>query len=191
MVTRLELNEKTREEIQNTLQQDLDVYKISIDEITEVSELVQLENELMKEHDEFQSTLRQTNYKLPDSVEFENETHKKKVVADNIAHFLNKQEVEWSYTLGLYQLVKLWRNIGEEIPYDAYDSTLRILNQTKFKGFNEWRDILVANEYLSACHFEYAKDTSYMIYLANKHNIIMDRMKLVSPTPEAVESEEV
>lgn len=181
MVTRLELNEKTHSEIQATLQQDLDLYKISVDEISEVSELEQLESDLMKEHDEFQLVLKQTNYKLQESVDFEGGNYKKSVVAENIAYFLNKQEVEWSYTLGLYQLVKLWRNVGEEIPYDAYDSTLRLLNQTKFKGFNEWRDILVANEYLSICHLEYVRDTSYLIYLAQKHNIIMDRMKLVSP----------
>ena len=45
MVARLELNEKTHNEIQATLQQDLDLYKISVDEISEVSELEQLESD--------------------------------------------------------------------------------------------------------------------------------------------------
>jgi quinol monooxygenase YgiN len=88
----------------------------------------------------------------------------------------------------MYQLIRLWRSANlTQISYEAYDSTLRILNQTKFKGFEEWKDILVVNEYLSSCHMQYVKDTSYMIYLAQKHNTILDRMKMISP--EVVQAE--
>ena len=181
MITRDELNEKTRKEMQDLLTQNLESYKISINEIDDVEELKKLEDELMKEHDSFQERIKEITYQLQDDVIFDGELYKKSVIAENIAYFLNKMEVEWSYTLGLYQLVKFWRCDEKEIPYEIYDSTLRILNQIKYKGYNEWRNILATNEYLSSCHAEYAKDTAYMIYLAQKHNTILDRMKLVSP----------
>ena len=182
MVTREELNGKTHGDIQAILQDDLEAYKLEIDSIDDKETLLEFEKNLMVDHDTFQAQLKVTNYALGDNVVFEGEEFKKSKVADDIAYFLNKHEVEWSYTLGMYQLVQLWRSADlNQISYEAYDSTLRLLNQTKFKGYSEWRDILVVNEYLSSCHFEYVKDTSYMIYLAQKHNTIMDRLKLISP----------
>jgi hypothetical protein len=118
---------------------------------------------------------------LGNSATYEDEVYKKSNIVDNIVYFLNKNEVEWSYTLGLYQLVKLWKSNADTITYEAYDSTLRILNQTKYKGFKEWTDILVINEFLSSCHAEYVRDTSYLIYLAQLHNTLIDRLKMVSP----------
>lgn len=182
MVTREDLKGKTIAEIKDTLQHELDVFKITVDEITEEQELLDLEKELMKEHDETQKALKETVYELKDSVMFDGKEFKKSRIADNIAYFLNKHEVEWSYTLGMYQLVQLWRSANlTQISYEAYDSTLRLLNQTKFKGYGEWEDILAVNEYLSSCHEAYVKDTSYLIFIAQKHNTILDRLKLVSP----------
>lgn len=182
MVTRDELKGKTIAEIQAALQQELDTYKITVDEISDEQELLDMEKELMKEHDETQKALKETVYELKDSVMFDGKEFKKSKIADNIAYFLNKHEVEWSYTLGMYQLVQLWRSANlTQISYEAYDSTLRLLNQTKFKGYGEWEDILAVNEYLSSCHEAYVKDTSYLIFIAQKHNTILDRLKLVSP----------
>lgn len=182
MVTRDELKGKTIAEIQATLQQELDTYKITVDEISDEQELLDMEKELMKEHDETQKALKETVYELKDSVMFDGKEFKKSRIMDNIAYFLNKHEVEWSYTLGMYQLVQLWRSANlTQISYEAYDSTLRLLNQTKFKGYGEWEDILAVNEYLSSCHEAYVKDTSYLIFIAQKHNTILDRLKLVSP----------
>jgi hypothetical protein len=189
MVTRISLNEKNQAEVQSILQEELDMYKITVDEISDENGLLEMEKSLMAEHDNFQAILKQTKYALKDDAVFDGETYKKSAITDNIAYFLGKMEVEWSYTLGMYQLVQLWRTDVKEIPYDAYDSTLRILNQIKFKGYNEWRDILVANEFLSSCHAEYVRDTSYLIYLSQKHNILLDRLKLVQPLPEETQKD--
>ena len=186
MVTREELKEKSVQEVQDLMQTDLENYKEEISSINEEAELLDIENALMKEHDEYQKVLKDVVYQLPESANFEGETIKKDEITKNIAYFLNKNEVEWPYTLGLYQLIKLWKTKGlKEISYDAYDSTLRLLNQLKYKGVTEWKDILVINEYMSSCHSEYVKDTSYLIYLSQKHNVILDRMKLVSPVQNA------
>ena len=188
MVTREELNGKLQQEVQAMLQEDLNVYKITVDEIGDENELLEMEKSLMDEHDNFQASIKQTVYSLNNEVVFDGDLYKKSDITNNIVYLLNKHEVEWSYTLGMYQLVQLWKTDLKEIPYEAYDSTLRILNQTKFKGYSEWRDILVINEFLSSCHAEYVRDTSYLIYLSQKHNILLDRLKLITPVPEEAQN---
>jgi hypothetical protein len=190
MVTRISLNDKTQQEVQSMLQADLEEYAVMVNEIADKEGLLNMEASLMTEHDNFQAILKQTNYDLVDEILFDGEVYKKSEIADHIAYFLNKHEVEWSYTLGMYQLVQLWRNANiTQIPYEAYDSTLRVLNQTKFKGYTEWRDILAANEFLSSCHAEYVRDTSYLIYLSQKHNILLDKLKAQEPQEEAPTAE--
>lgn len=182
MVTRDELVGKNVKEIQAALQDDLTVWADEIALIDSQEKLEELEKEVMAEHDKVQLDLKSVVYDLPESTVFDGKEFKKSKIMDNIVYFLGKHEVEWSYTLGMYQLVRLWRTSNlTQISYEAYDSTLRLLNQTKFKGYGEWEDILAVNEYLSSCHEAYVKDTSYLIYLAQKHNTILDRMKLVSP----------
>lgn len=190
MITRVDLNEKTREEIQEALGQALEAYNVELGELNTVEELQEKEQELMKIHDEFQAELKERIYELPNTASFDGEEYKKSKICDNIVYFLNKQEVEWSFTLGLYQTVKFWKTVENTISYEAYDTTLRLLNQVKYKGVKEWEDILVINEFLSACHLEYAKDASYLMFLAQAHEAIMNRAKLLQPVePSAHEVE--
>jgi hypothetical protein len=41
---------------------------------------------------------------------------------------------------------------------------------------------------MSACHADYLRDTAYLIYLADRHNIILDQLKKIeSPVDQEVE----
>ena len=111
---------------------------------------------------------------------------------DKIIYFINKNEVQWQYTLGLYQLCRFWKNTSNEvITYGQLDSTLRILEQQKFRGFDEWRNILLVNEYMKALHEDYTKDLAVQIALSQKHNSILERMDLIGKvtTDEGHEAE--
>ena len=57
----------------------------------------------------------------------------------------------------------------KEIAFGPLDSTLRLLDQCKFQGMTEWRDILIVNEYMKALHEQYAKDTTALLW----HNVTM------------------
>ena len=93
---------------------------------------------------------------------------------------MNRSEVDWQFTLGLFQLVKLWKEKDlQTIDYNAFDSTLRLLNNLKFKGFSDWRNILAVNEYMKGCHEPYSIDTAYMIFLNQKHQEILNRITLL------------
>ena len=78
--------------------------------------------------------------------------------------------------------IQLWKSpTFTEINFGALDSTLRLLDQCKFQGMSEWRDILIVNEYMKALHEQYAKDTTRHIAIAQKHDAIIKQRDLIEP----------
>ena len=178
------LNENTLEVVSKQFDQELQDFAVQlgmdgVDQLDEAQmdelekELDKFEEEIMKEHDEVDAYLRTVQYQLPDSAIFDGEKYSLNDITKLIVYFINKREVEWKYTLGLYQLVKFWKSQNPTIiDYGVYDSTLRILNQNTFKGYQEWKDILACNEYLKSAHESFSKDTSWLIFVSEKHNMI-------------------
>ena len=140
-------------------------------------ELGEYEKEIIEAQDKYSETLNSIVYKLPDNVKFEGNEIDRVVVAQYISEFINRSEVDWSYTLGLYQLYNMWTNDIKEIGYKPFDSTLRILNQLKFKGKTDWEKILIINEYLSGLHNAYTKDTYLFVYFSELHNMILSELQ--------------
>lgn len=179
------LNENTLEVVAKQFDQELQEFSIQVGEVSELDQLDVLEEEIMKEQDKVDAYLRTVQYQLPDSTVFDGEKYSLNDIAKNIVYFINKREVEWKYTLGLYQLVKFWKSQNPTvIDYGVYDSTLRILNQNSFKGYQEWKDILACNEYLKSAHESYSKDTSWLIFVSEKHNMIMSQRDLLAKNAE-------
>jgi hypothetical protein len=180
-MTRQELEGKTYEEVANLFDQELDEYNKKVDEVMDQEVLNSMESDLMKEMDENNTYLKQVEYELPNAVEFNGKRWTKNDIAAKIIYFLNKNEVEWSYTLGLFELVKLWKNKDfAKISYNLYDQTLRTLNQVKFKGYDEWESILAVNEYMKLNHDNYTKDTATILLTHQKHDAVLKRMQLIA-----------
>ena len=182
MIKREDFNGKQYEEMAAALQADLVMYTEEVAKFETLDECTAEEQTLMASMDEIQKRLDTVEYELPKDTIYEGVKYSKKDVATKIIYFLNKIECKWEQTLGLYQLVKLWKGQDfNSIQYRVYDSTLRCLNTVSFKGSSEWLDILVVNEYLSQCHNEYSLDTGMLVYLSEMHNIVMNRMKELDP----------
>jgi hypothetical protein len=183
MIKREDFNGKTYDEMLAAMQADLATYSETVSNFNTPDECAAEEQVLMASMDEVQERLSSVEYVLPDKTEYNGKKYSKKDVAAKIIYFLNKLEVKWEQTLGLYQLVSMWKSDDfKQIPYAVYDSTLRCLNQVSFKGMQEWTDILVINEYLSTCHNAYSLDTGMLLYFSECHNIVMNRMKELDPT---------
>lgn len=182
------LLEHNMEEVAAQFDQELREFNDMVNTIDNVEQLKELEEQILKEQDEVNAYIKEVKYELQPSVVFDGETYKLADVAKNIIYFINKREVEWKYTLGLYQLVKFWKSSNPTtVDYGTYDSTLRILNQNSYKGYSEWKDILVCNEYFKSAHDSYSKDTSWLIFESEKHNIVMDRMQALGALQEEIE----
>lgn len=182
MIKREDLVGKSQEEIQAVITEDAQLFAVQISELASEEEILNKERELMEVMAENEEYMKGIEYTLADSVTFDNTQYNKETVGKMIADFIATQEVEWSYTLGLFELVKLWKNSNlEKIQYHAYDSTLRILGTLKYKGVESWRKILTVNAYLGQCHNDYVRDTSYMLYLSQLHNTLIDALKKLHP----------
>ena len=187
MIKREDFNGKTYDEMLTAMKADLVLYAETVANFKTLDECTAEEQVLMASMDELQEHLDGVEYELPTNTEYDGKKYSKKDVADKIIYMLNKLEVKWENTLGLYQLVTLWRNKDfAKIPYRVYDSTLRCLNQVTFKGYQEWTDILIINAYLAQCHNEYSLDTGMLIYLSECHNVLMNKMKDLNPQDESV-----
>lgn len=182
---------ETAQEMAERLQKDLDEYKDFIATINSQEKLDELEKEIMTEMDKNDTHLKEVRYQLPDSCTFENTKYSRADVAGKIIYFVSKIEQSWQYVLGLYELCKRWKtNDLKEINFGALDSTLRLLDQCKFQGMTEWRDILIINEYMKSLHEAFAKDTTVTIWLSQKHNEIIKRRDLIDPVKSKAEDKQ-
>ena len=187
MIKREDFNGKKYEEMMEAMQNELVLYTEMVNGLETIDACIAEEQILMASMDEVDARLNTVLYELPEHVEFGNKKYSRKDIISKVVYFLNKIEVKWEHTLGMYQLVDLWKGDNfTQIPYRAYDSTLRCLNQVSFKGMQEWTDILAVNEYLSIAHNEYSLDTGMLIFYSECHNVLMNRMKELNPTDETV-----
>lgn len=181
MIKREELAGKNQQEVQTMLESDIHVFQVEVTELADEAATIDKEQELMSLMNENDTHLRTVVYPVSEEVTYDGTLVNKKTACNMIVDFIASQEVEWSYTLGLFELCKIWKSCPETIQYHAYDSTLRILGGMKYKGYESWRKILTINEFLGSCHEEYMRDTAYMLYLSNLHNIVIDALKKFNP----------
>ena len=187
MIKREDFNGKKYEEMMEAMQNELVLYTEMVNGLETIDACIAEEQILMASMDEVDARLNTVLYELPEHVEFGNKKYSRKDIISKVVYFLNKIEVKWEHTLGMYQLVELWKGDNfTQIPYRAYDSTLRCLNQVTFKGMQESTDILAVNEYLSVAHNEYSLDTGMLIFYSECHNILMNRMKELNPQDTAI-----
>ena len=106
-----------------------------------LDELEKIESELIAEADENDQTVSKLEFDLPKD--------NYKVVAEGIRMLLNKQTVQWQYTLGLVGLYDFWNpeKRAKKIPFAQLDAILRTLGQMQFTGYNEWAAVVAINKY--------------------------------------------
>lgn len=185
----------TIEEFQKDLQAKLDEFKQNLKDTpvpegsSYVDEIKKYEDELMEILKDFEEYIKTVEYDLPKAVNYNGSEYVKSKVSNTIINFLNKIDVDWQHTLGMFQLVDFWKKSmnTDKIPYGVLDSTLRCLGGLKFRGYTEWNDILTINEYFKQVNEEYGKDLAISIFLAKIHSMIMDELQMNSPVEQVNE----
>lgn len=181
--SREELTGMEFKELQRALEENLNEYGEELKKLKK-KDLEKEEENLIKIQEDFDIVIGETEYELPDTSEYRGYTTSRKDLAAKIIYFLNKLECNWQTSLGVYEAITLWKNIGKTISYATYDSTIRILGSMRFKGETELRDILIINHFLTTAEQAYLRDTIYIQYLAGKHNAVMQAL---NPQPEEVD----
>lgn len=174
------LNEQDFEKIGQLLEADVVTFTDEISDLT-TEELKEKEAELMETFKENETYLSEVQYELASSVEYDGTNVKRSDIASKVIGFLNRIEVPFQASLGLYQCIRFWKTAGAtpdtKIPYGAYDSTLRLLGQLKFKGETDCFDILVVNNWFATAHDGYKRDNIWTQYLSAKHQAIMTALE--------------
>ena len=142
------------------------------------AELEAREQEIIKKADENDAAVAKKEFKLP--------TENYKIVASGIQSLLNKQTVEWQYTLGLLSMYEFWNpdKYSKTVTYPMLDATLRTLGEMKFTGYEEWAKVVAINKYFESLRAEYEETTESIYDIANEHNAIIDELSLRKPQSE-------
>lgn len=174
---------------------EVKVFTESLQKIESVDELNDLEKEIVEKIEENEKRVADVKYELEDQVEFRGQVFNRSTIAGFVADLLDKQQVGWQMTLGLFDLIDFWKKISQDkknttetIPYAYYDATLRFLGQQQYKGYDECKKVLLANNLFTVARDKYLEDLSYTYFLANKHNAVLERIDAINSlnTPGAV-----
>lgn len=185
-LNRKELMEKDVKDIQNELEAAVVAYSEEINAIDNIEELKKREEALMEEFKEDDEYLKSAEYELGDDVEYDNRKVKRSEIIAKIVGFLNRIEVDFRSSLGIYQGIRYWKTQANgKIPYPIFDNTIRLLGTLKFRGEQDCFDILVVNNWFAAAHDAYIRDNAWTNYLAALHQTIMTRMETLEKTSTA------
>ena len=171
------LAKENLQEIAKELEADIALYTEELSGMDREA-LKQAENDLMKDFDANDEYISGVEYELPDEIEYDGRKIKRAEITTKIVSFLNRIEVQFQATLGLYQCIRFWKTRGTgKVPYGAFDSTLRMLGTLKFKGEQDCFDILVTNNWFTAAHDQYSRDNIWTQYLHARHQAIMQTLE--------------
>lgn len=154
-------------------EKDLHDYRKSLEGKTR-EELETLEKELVTEAEAIDKEVATTEFELP--------TENYANVAEAIRYFLDKQSVQWQYSLAMVGMYDFWGETpAKTIPYAQLDTILRTLGGLQFTGYKEWAMVVAINKFFEPLRQGYVDVTSKVYDVATKHNVVMDALGLNTP----------
>jgi hypothetical protein len=136
--------------------------------------------------EEFEGFINDVKYKLPDSVIFDGIEFPKTEVAKRIRAILDNTEIQFSFTLGYYEVYKFWKSPNKNIKHKVLEATLNSLGGVdKYKGFKEWENILVVDSYFKPFYdTDYQNNNLDRMMFTALHNAVLDELKLLQPVEQ-------
>ena len=137
-----------------------------------LEELEKLEQEIIAEADKNGEELGKLEFDMP--------TENYAAVAEAVRKFLNKQSIQWQYTLGMVAMYDFWdpKKCPEKIPYPYLDSILRTLGGLQYTGYDEWAAVVAVNKFFEPLQKAYLEATQETYDIAAKHDVVMKEMEL-------------
>lgn len=137
-------------------------------------ELEALEKKLVVEAEAIDKEVSETQFDLP--------TENYKAVAEAVRYFLDKQTVQWQYSLAMVGMYDFWGETpAKKIPYAQLDTILRTLGGLQFTGYKEWAMVVAVNKFFEPLRAAYVELTTKVYDIAAKHNEVMNALGLNVP----------
>ena len=158
-------------------------YADSLKSLT-LDELKAKEQEVIAEAEKIDEEVKNTEFELP------KENYKS--VAEAIRMILDKETVQWQYTLGLVAMYDFWNPAvrPKTVVYPMLDGTLRALGDATFTGYEEWASVVAINKYFEPLHNEYVNATDKTYFIASKHQAVMQAMDAIKNPNAETESKQ-
>lgn len=136
--------------------------------------------------EEFEETLKDVKYKLPDSINFDGTEFPKAEVAKRIRAILDNTEIQFSFTPGYYEVYKFWKSPNKNIKHKVLEATLNSLGGVdKYKGYKEWENILIVDSYFKPFYdTDYQNNNLNRMMFSALHNAVLDELKLLQPVEQ-------
>lgn len=142
-----------------------------------VEELQKLEQELIEKSNENDKRVAKLEFDLPDSKYDTVES-----ISDYILKLLDKHQVTWQYTLSVVELYQYWGDKTKtKINYHYLDTTLNILGNLQYKGYDECSAVVAINKYFEPLKKDYIEASTSIYDLATKHSMVISEMQLRVP----------
>lgn len=153
---------------------DFEKYKKSLKKMS-LKQLEAEEQKIIKQIEDHDGKLKDKEFNMP--------SENYKIVAEAVRSLLNKNTVQWKYTLAMAAMYDFWdpEKQPKKIPYPQLDATLRTLGGMQFTGYEEWAKVIAINKYFEPLHEDYNNAIAKSYTLATKHSAILDEMQLKSP----------
>ena len=158
-------------------QKELDAFVKTLEGKTQ-EELEKMEQEVIKEADKNDEKVNKASFDMP--------KENYEVVAKAIRGFLNKQSVQWQYTLGMVGMYDFWDpdNFSKKIPYPQLDAILRMLGELQYTGYEEWAAVVAINKYFEPLRKGYTDILSVTYDIASRHDAIINALEKLKPIGE-------
>lgn len=154
-------------------QEELEKFKKSLEKKS-LKSLQKMEQDVVAEADKVDKEVAEKTFPLAEEGYA--------TVAPAIRKFIEKKEVQWQYALALKNIVDFWTDEKpESVPFPVLDSTLRLLGELQYKGYEEWSAIIEVNNYFNAITNDYQATLSAAYDVASRHNAIMEAIQKATP----------
>lgn len=136
-------------------------------------ELQTLLNDIIEESKELDKEVADVKYNL--------DSNGQTGAFEAIRYFLNKQEVQWNYTLGIIELYEFFNIKQNTINFATLDTVLRMLGSLKFTGYDEWKKVEQVNTYFRTAADSYKDITDRIYDIAERYQAVEGQLKMHQP----------
>lgn len=181
----VQCGDETSEQYRQRLQGIVDEYEKKVSEATDLAEMEKDFLDIRMRKVEVVEMLKKKTYNLPESVDFKGKTCTRKEVGDKIVFFVTKDPVGFPEIQTMMSIREYWRNTSDTIPFTIYDSTVKALDNIKYRGVAEWEGIMMVSAFFGSMSEPYNIDNITLSYWDAKSRVIENRAREVNRVKNA------
>lgn len=162
------------------LQAVVTAYEDTVSTATNLAEMELDYQEINRRKVEYRERLKMTSYNLPESSEYDGKVWSRKEIGDKIVFFITKDPIVFGDIKAMREIRDYWINPQDTVTYSLYDRTVKILDNIKYRGVQEWEGVLAVSAFFGQIS-GYTADNIVLAYWDAKAKILEGRAASINP----------